>query len=134
MRQNDCGILYGDALPLDDKRSGTKLFRRCRLKKQVPAFVNGPLDRMPQSFCRHRLSLPQANESPNRMWEQHILELLGGCPHMVEVLNCYLSSSSSIPRLMSECSISRAYFQVISMMSSMVSCPPFFMKRYMISS
>ena len=37
VRRKDVGVLYGDALPLGLTRSGTKLFRRCRLKKQVPA-------------------------------------------------------------------------------------------------
>ena len=45
MRLHYRQVLSGDALSLCDKRSGTKLFLRCRLKKQVSAFVNGLLDR-----------------------------------------------------------------------------------------
>ena len=37
VRRKDGGVLYGDALSLGLTRSGTKLFQRCRLKKQVPA-------------------------------------------------------------------------------------------------
>ena len=57
VRQNEHDILYGDALSLCDKRSGTKLFLRLRLKKQVPAFFDGPLYRTCRSWGRHRLSL-----------------------------------------------------------------------------
>ena len=58
MRLHYRQVLSGDALSLCDKRSGTKLFLRCRLKTQVPAFVNGPLKRIPQSFRRRRLFPP----------------------------------------------------------------------------
>ena len=57
MRLHYRGVLHGDALSLDDKRSGTKIFRRCRLKNQVPAFVNGPLCRIPLQFRRLRFLL-----------------------------------------------------------------------------